>query len=191
MARDRLVSLKLEPGGRVDGLPSNNDRPSFGPLLRRYRLSAGLSQEALAERAGLSADAVSMLERGVRRMPYEQTIENLAAALKLGQNDREKLSSAVLRRRAPRAGRSFPLHSRLPRPLTPLVGRKHDLALVASWFAPGGPRLITITGAGGVGKTRFALELAHGLCGQFDDAVVFVNLTALRDPANIASTILA
>jgi transcriptional regulator with XRE-family HTH domain len=75
--------VKLEPGGRADGRYSNDetDSSAFGSLLRRYRLSAGLSQEALAERARLSTDAVGMLERGLRRMPYRQTIERLAAAL--------------------------------------------------------------------------------------------------------------
>lgn len=43
--------------------------PAFGALLRRYRLAAGLTQEALAERAGLSGDAVGVLERGARQAP--------------------------------------------------------------------------------------------------------------------------
>ena len=80
---------------------------AFGSLLRRYRLSAGLSQEALAERAGLSPDAIGMLERGVRRKPYEHTIDSLAAALNLSQGDREKLASAVRRRGISQARRSF------------------------------------------------------------------------------------
>jgi predicted ATPase/DNA-binding XRE family transcriptional regulator len=183
--------VKSELEGRIDGRRSNleTDSPSFARLLRRYRLRAGLSQEALAERAGLSTDAVGMLERGVRRMPYEHTIESLGAALELGRSDRDELSSAV-GRRGLRARRNFKMRVPLPVPLTSLIGRHRDLALVHSWFAEKQPRLVTITGAGGVGKTRFALALAHDLRPLFDDDAVFVSVAAIRDPANVASAIL-
>ena len=52
--------------------------PAFGALLRRHRLTAGLTQEELAERAGVSARAVSDLERGVDRAPYPATVRRLA-----------------------------------------------------------------------------------------------------------------
>jgi transcriptional regulator with XRE-family HTH domain len=54
------------------------DAPAFGTLLQRYRLAAGLSQEALAERAGVSARALSDLERGRRQAPYPHTVRQLA-----------------------------------------------------------------------------------------------------------------
>ncbi len=54
---------------------------SFGDLLREHRLAAGLTQDALAVRSGLSADAISLLERGVRRSPRPRTIAVLARAL--------------------------------------------------------------------------------------------------------------
>jgi transcriptional regulator with XRE-family HTH domain len=56
---------------------------AFGTLLRRYRLAAGLSQEALAERAGLSAAAISALESGRRTAPRPDTVTLLATALGL------------------------------------------------------------------------------------------------------------
>ena len=56
----------------------------FGTLLKRYRIAAGLAQEALAERAGLSAEAVSALERGWRRTPYRDTVRTLADAVAAG-----------------------------------------------------------------------------------------------------------
>ena len=59
------------------------DQPlTFAALLRHYRMAAGLSQEALAERAGLSVRAISDLERGERRRPYLHTVQQLAAALR-------------------------------------------------------------------------------------------------------------
>jgi transcriptional regulator with XRE-family HTH domain len=56
---------------------------TFGELLKRHRLAAGLTQEALAERAALSARAVSDLERGVNRAPRRDTVDLLTAALAL------------------------------------------------------------------------------------------------------------
>src|SRR5581483_1594600 len=66
---------------------STSDR-QFGTLLRRYREVAGLSQEALAERAGMSARAISYLENGSRR-PYPDTLHRLAEALSLTPAQRE------------------------------------------------------------------------------------------------------
>src|SRR3974377_735655 len=60
---------------------------SFGQRLRRSRLAAGFSQEALAERAGLSARAISDLERGIHRAPYLATITLLADALGLPDDE--------------------------------------------------------------------------------------------------------
>ena len=70
-------------------------RPSFGVALKRYRLGAGLTQEALAERARLSARAVSDLERGVNRAPRPSTLALLARALRLGPADRAALAAAA------------------------------------------------------------------------------------------------
>ena len=67
-------------------------------------MAAGLSQEALAERAGLSARAISDLERGARRAPYRETVRLLADALGLSDADRAALEAAVDRGRGPRHG---------------------------------------------------------------------------------------
>ena len=68
-------------------------------LLQRHRRAAGLTQEALAERAGLSVRAISDLERGARRAPYRHTVAQLAAALGLAAPDRARLEAARRRRR--------------------------------------------------------------------------------------------
>ena len=74
--------------GGEDPVPPNG---AFGDVLRRQREAAGLSQEALAERAGLTADAVSALERGARRRPYPHTVRALADALGLeGPGERRR-----------------------------------------------------------------------------------------------------
>src|SRR6266511_3305538 len=73
-------------------------RGSFGALLRGYRISAGLTQEALADRAGLSARGIADLERGARRFPHFHTLRRLAEALELAPDDRVALVAAGQRR---------------------------------------------------------------------------------------------
>src|SRR5690242_16728588 len=70
----------------------------FGVLLRRYREAAGLSQEDLAERAGLTAKGIGALERGERQRPQPATLRQLAAALGLSHHERATLIAAVPRR---------------------------------------------------------------------------------------------
>ncbi len=70
-------------------------RPRFGALLRQFRLDAGMTQQELAERANLSADAVSTLERGARTRPYRETIVLLGRALDLSPEREALLASAV------------------------------------------------------------------------------------------------
>jgi transcriptional regulator with XRE-family HTH domain len=74
--------------------------PPFGELLRRHRLAAGLTQEDLAERAGLSARGISDLERGARSHPYQETVRLLADALALDGAERV----ALLQSSIPRCG---------------------------------------------------------------------------------------
>src|SRR5207248_919386 len=77
---------------------------AFGGLLRRHRVVAGLSQEMLAERAGLSVRGISDLERGARRAPHRDTVRLLARALDLTAGEIEALLAAAARRRGPAAG---------------------------------------------------------------------------------------
>src|SRR2546427_1901000 len=76
---------------------ATHDQPLFGELLRRYRLAAGLTQEALARQAGLSARGIADLERGARRSPYPDTIQRLADALLLDATQRASLGTAARR----------------------------------------------------------------------------------------------
>ncbi|MGB3306927.1 MAG: LuxR C-terminal-related transcriptional regulator [Thermomicrobiales bacterium] len=77
----------------------------------------------------------------------------------------------------------------LPRPLTPLVGRDREQQEAVAILRESSPRLLTLTGPGGVGKTRLALHLAHELADDFVDGVVFVSLSPLRDPDLVLPTI--
>ncbi len=154
----------------------------FGDLLRRHRVAAGLSQEALAERAGLSARAISDIERGLRRAPYRATVELLSRALGLSPAEYAALEGTAARRRGPRTAPPVSSSSELPILLTPLIGREQEVATAVSLLRRAGVRLLTLTGAGGTGKTRVGLEVAAEVAGDFADGVAFVRLASVSDP---------
>ncbi len=160
---------------------------AFGAALRRSRLAAGLSQEALAERAGLSARAVSDLERGINRAPRADTLALLADALCLGPEDRAALRAAA-QPAAQLAGAPDPPHN-LPAPLTSFIGRERDVAETARRLGAG--RLVTLTGTGGTGKTRLALRVAETLLARerFPGGVWLVEFAALTDPAAVPQAV--
>jgi predicted ATPase len=75
----------------------------------------------------------------------------------------------------------------LPAPVTRLIGRERERATVAAAVATS--RLVTLTGAGGIGKTRLALQVARDLAGGFADGVAFIDLAPVRGPALLATAV--
>src|SRR5579859_1070986 len=166
----------------------STERTYFGVLLRRYRMAAGLTQEALADLAKLSVRTIADLERGINRVPRHETLELLIEALQLSPQQRTLILSSVRPEIAAPAtwiGRM----SSLPLPPTALVGRVHEMVRVMTYLQQDGIRLLTLTGTSGVGKTRLGIELAHKLVESFEDGVVFVELAPFRDPMRFTNVL--
>jgi predicted ATPase/DNA-binding XRE family transcriptional regulator len=171
---------------------------AFGTLLRRHRIAARLSQEELAERARMSVDAIGALERGVRRWPQRATVDLLADALRLENEQRQEFAAAAARPRLPRedpTGRvptvsgsdDGPAAGNLPLAVKSLVGRGAETGEIARLLAQA--RMVTITGAGGIGKTSIALDVGRRLRDGIDGGAWVIELGALRDSALVVATI--
>jgi predicted ATPase/DNA-binding XRE family transcriptional regulator len=172
---------------------------SFGALLRQVRLAEGLTQATLAERAGLSERTIQELERTAAR-PRRDTMRRLIAALKPAPGLRAQLEAVTPtpRRRASktadqaslarRSAAGEPRQPTLPIGRSRLIGREQESAALRQLLLADDVGHVTLTGAGGVGKTRLALHVASSLHDTFGDGVYIVELAPLADPTLVAST---
>src|SRR5262249_17414045 len=169
--------------------PEMDESSSFAALLRQYRTSRCLTQQELAERSGLSTRAISDLERGARRYPYRETVARIALSLALDETECAALRATI--RRPPAHGAtvhdSWPSAAELPTPATSLIGREREITRVRQILTSA--RLGSLVGAGGIGKTRLALQVATECVSDFPDGVLFVSLAPLTDAALAVPTI--
>lgn len=176
----------------------------FAELLIRHRLALSYSQARLAEEAALSLRGVSDLERGVRLKPRPETVRVLADALGLIGAERAAFLAA-----AQGSDQETPPHPEVPSgpnnispfklraphphnvpaPATPLVGREREVSGVRILLRRDAVHLVTLTGPGGVGKTRLATHVALALLDAFPDGVWFVPLSRLTDPKLVVPAI--
>ncbi len=158
------------------------DQPAldFGGLLRELRVEARLTQEELAEAAGLSPRTVSDLERGVSRRAHKDTARLLADALHLIGPARARFE-AVARARDPGGagpGAAAAATRTLPRDIASFTGRQQELEQLAEAAAGAGGvvGIHAIGGMAGVGKTAFAVHAAHRLADRFPAGQIFLPL---------------
>jgi predicted ATPase/DNA-binding XRE family transcriptional regulator len=153
---------------------------AFGSLLRRHRLAASLSQEALAAVAGISVSAVGTYERGIHSGPHRQTVLLLADALNLTGTRRTEFEKAarpkIRNRREPVAASAI---DNLPSETTSFVGRDADVGRLRELLAR--HRCVTVTGTGGIGKTRVAIRAARAAKRSARDGIAFIDLSAITD----------
>ena len=171
---------------------------SFGEVLRRYRIAASLTQEALAQRCRLSPATIAAIEQGRRNAPRLSTVRMIAEALGLPPADRAELARAASDGAAvvrpvdwappPAAGGSARPRAALPAPITPLFGRHAEVDAVTHELAA--ERLVTLTGPGGVGKTRLALEVASASGDKFAGGTFWADLGPVSAPERAPEAVL-
>jgi transcriptional regulator with XRE-family HTH domain len=179
-----------------------NAETSLGEWLKQQRKRFDLTQEALADQVGCSRDTVRKIEMGLRR-PSRQVAELLAERFHMPAEQREAfmhfargsggdlalpiIMPVTVAFPAGNSNNSSlrlapdPLNN-LPAPPTPFIGREKELEKLAALIVREGVRMVTLTGPGGIGKTRLALHVAKTLLEDFDGGVFFVPLASIRDP---------
>ncbi len=162
---------------------------TFGEVLRESRLAVDLSQEALAEAADVSLAAISSYERGLRLAPHRKTVQALADALSLFGKPRSEFEAAALRRRVlrPVAELCSPAVGNLPLESTSFVGRDREVDEATELLYKN--RLLTVTGPGGIGKTRLALQVASRLRPMPEGGAWFIDFSSIHDPRLIENRI--
>jgi predicted ATPase/transcriptional regulator with XRE-family HTH domain len=165
---------------------------SFGYWVRRQRKALDLTQAELARRVGCAEGTIRMIEADARR-PSRHIAARLADHLAIAPADRTTfIRAARAELRADRLPAPVMLNRRrtnlLAQP-TALVGRAREVEQVCTLLRSPDVRLVTMTGPGGVGKTRLALQAAIELLDDFADGIFVVNLAPITDANLVASVI--
>ncbi len=168
---------------------------TFSSWLKQQRKARDLTQGDLARLVGCAVITLQKIEEG-RRRPSKQLAELLAQHLEIAPDARDDFLRCAraepLVVRSALAKQSPPISSlHLPTPLTPLIGRAAEVAVLWDYLTRPDIRLVTLIGPPGIGKTRLALGVAAGIQHHYANGVIFVPLAAITDPMMMVSTIIA
>lgn len=154
-------------------------------LVRRFRRRAQLTQEALAERSGVSIRTIRSIETARQRNPQLASVRQLADALDVSASEREEIVAAVMDAPGPTVSDTRSVPRQLPSAPQGFTGRTAELRDLTAFLdlrAGSGAAVCAISGAGGMGKTWLALHWAHQHLDRFPDGQLFVNLRGF-DPS--------
>lgn len=170
---------------------------SFGTWVKRRRKALDLTQQELARQIGCSPSLIFKIESDERR-PSRQMADLLAEKLdipsdqrplflKIARQEKSVTSLDAIPPLSPLVPASAPepRHTHLPVSPTPLIGREHELTLIPKQLLEPTCRLLTLTGPGGIGKTRLAIEVGRALEPHFADGVHFISLAGVGMPESI------
>ena len=164
--------------------------PRFGDLLRRQRRAAGLTQEELAGRAGVSPRTIGDIERGIGRSYRRDTVHLLADALCLAPAERDAFEAAAFAEVVALPPIPVARPATMPSQATSFLGRDKALHEVTALLRRG-PRLVTLVGPPGVGKTRLALAATATLSPGYPGVVVVTGLAPVAYAEGILPAIAA
>jgi predicted ATPase/DNA-binding XRE family transcriptional regulator len=169
---------------------------SFGTWLKRRRSGLGLTQNQLALQINCSTSALRKFESEERR-PSAETVEQLAVILDIPPEERKSFLRFARgdwlafeggnTANAPWRSSNLDQKSNLPSLFTSFIGRQKERGEVIDLLKKN--RLVTLAGAGGIGKTRFAIQVGHQLLHDYPHGVWFVPLDSLSEPSRLPQTV--
>jgi predicted ATPase/transcriptional regulator with XRE-family HTH domain len=178
---------------------------SFGNWVKRRRKALDLTQQELARRVGCSVATIVKIESDERR-PSRQIAELLTQHLEIPPDQHSLFLKVARQEKAVdhleslppslfRPPLETPFAVPLPQPgalpvsPTTLIGREHEIAMIVTQLLDPACRMLTLTGPGGVGKTRLAIEAGHKLEPHFPDGAFFLSMSAVGMKESILPTI--
>lgn len=166
---------------------------SFGQCLKAYRKARDLTQEELAELVGCASESIRKMEAN-RQRPSKYLAGLIATQLGLTPEEHKAFVHLARSRLGALALQEPPVASQhtvvgLPSQLTSLIGRVKEIDDVCGLLRGSEVRLLTLTGPGGVGKTRLAMQVATEIIDHFPEGAFFIDLTAINKPGLVAASI--